>query len=350
MNNIPHTSVTSLLSILKQRPCFNNLPKHAKSLLKTPRTTNVREMPRGQFCYFGIVPILESYFRRYEEKNEDHIKLQIGIDGLPISQSSESQLWPILGSIVSFPEVFLIGCYFGMSKPSNSNLFLKDFVEECKILYGSGVQNNNKIVRFSIHSLIEDAPAKSFITSTKGHSGYHSCLKCNIEGCYIMNRVCFPGTNFQERTDELASKQFDKNHHKEYCKLVEIPDFDLVTNIPLDYMHLVCIGVVKKLIKLWLSGSLKVRLPVFKVKQISDSLKNIRNYIPKEFSRKPRNLEDVSKWKATELRSFLLYTGPFILKKILPLKIYKFYFFTYCYSNSGVQNYIQKKLMTLKNI
>lgn len=34
-------------------------------------------------------------------------------------------------------------------------------------------------------------------------------------------------------------------------------------------------------------------------------------------------MEDVSKWKATELRQFLLYTGPFILKKILPLQMYE---------------------------
>lgn len=327
LNNIPHTSLTSLLSILRQHPCFNNLPKHAKTFLKTPRATNIREMPPGQYCYFGILPILTSYLRRYSDRNENHISLQIGIDGLPISRSSENQLWPILCSIVPYSEVFLIGCYFGMSKPSDPNLFLEDFVEECKTLYKSGVKHDNKVITFSIHSLIGDAPAKSFFTSTKGHSGYHSCLKCDIKGCYIMNRVCFPGINFKERTDEPASKQFDKHHHKEYCKLAEIPDFGLVTNIPLDYMHLVCIGVVKKLIKLWLTGSLKVRLPAFKVKQITESLKNVRKYIPKEFSRKPRDLEDVNKWKATELRQILLYTGPFISKKMLSPEIYENFIF-----------------------
>lgn len=88
-------------------------------------------------------------------------------------------------------------------------------------------------------------------------------------------------------------------------------------------MHLVCIGVVKKLIRLWLTGPLQVRLPAFTVKQISESLQNIRKYIPKEFSRKPRDLQDVSKWKATELRQILLYTGPFIFKKILSSEIYE---------------------------
>lgn len=44
--------------------------------------------------------------------------------------------------------------------------------------------------------------------------------------------------------------------------------------------------------------------------------------IPSEFSRKPRVLTDISNWKATELRQFLLYTGPIVLQSILKKHIY----------------------------
>lgn len=45
-------------------------------------------------------------------------------------------------------------------------------------------------------------------------------------------------------------------------------------------------------------------------------------YIPHEFSRKPRALSDLSRWKATEFRLFLLYAGPVSLINILPKRLY----------------------------
>lgn len=57
------------------------------------------------------------------------------VDGLPISRSSGGQVWPILGSIYNFTEVFIIGIYYGQTKkPDDSNLFLEDFIAEAKEL------------------------------------------------------------------------------------------------------------------------------------------------------------------------------------------------------------------------
>lgn len=49
----------------------------------------------------------------------------------------------------------------------------------------------------------------------------------------------------------------------------------------------------------------------------------VKQYIPEEFNRKPRTLLELARWKATELRTFLLYLGPLVLQDNLDLSIYE---------------------------
>jgi len=39
--------------------------------------------------------------------------------------------------------------------------------------------------------------------------------------------------------------------------------------------------------------------------------------MPCEFARKPRTLDEMCRWKATEFRTFLLYIGTFVIKSVL---------------------------------
>lgn len=39
--------------------------------------------------------------------------------------------------------------------------------------------------------------------------------------------------------------------------------------------------------------------------------------MPCEFARKPRKLDDISRWKATEFRTFVLNIGTFVTKSVL---------------------------------
>lgn len=83
-------------------------------------------------------------------------------------------------------------------------------------------------------------------------------------------------------------------------------------------MHLVLLGVVKKLlVGTWINGKPPNKLPSVLVNQISEQLLSLRQYIPKEFSRKPRSLKEAKRFKATEYRLFLLYLGPLVLKGVL---------------------------------
>lgn len=87
----------------------------------------------------------------------------------------------------------------------------------------------------------------------------------------------------------------------------------MVTQSPLDYMHNVCLGVMKLLLKLWF----KSKSPLLSAKGLgllSDELINLAKYIPKEFARKTQSLAELGRWKATTLRLFLLYIGSVILQ------------------------------------
>jgi hypothetical protein len=181
---------------------------------------------------------------------------------------------------------------------------LRDFVDEAKILVTKGLEYKRKHISVSIHSLIADAPAKSFVTATKGHTDYFSCVKCTTEGEYIDRRMCFPDINCRRRTNKSFRQQRQIEHHTGRSILLDIPNFGMITHIPLDYMHLVCIGVVKKILNFWLSGPLNVQLSTQLVNRISKLLIEMRTLVPVEFVRKPRELHFLSLWKATVFQRY----------------------------------------------
>ena len=94
----------------------------------------------------------------------------------------------------------------------------------------------------------------------------------------------------------------------------------------LDYMHLVCLGVVRRLLyvlKGQINGTNVGKLSASSVKTISDRLMNLNGLFPSEFARQPRPLDCLDRWKATEFRTFLLYTGLVVLRGVLPSTAYK---------------------------
>ena len=56
---------------------------------------------------------------------------------------------------------------------------------------------------------------------------------------------------------------------------------------------------------------------------MSDKLVSLKSHIPRDFARKPCTLCEYKTWKATELPQFLLYSGPVVLRGILPTMLYE---------------------------
>ncbi|KYN12111.1 hypothetical protein ALC57_15725, partial [Trachymyrmex cornetzi] len=298
MFNIFHVALKALLVILRK---YTNhaFVKDPRTLLKTPRHTAIIKMGLGEYCHFGIKNALKNMLDEYMTitgKINDNLDILINIDGLPISKSNISALWPII-----LKSVFIVGVYFGQTKPQSNNDFLQPFVDEAISLINNGLFYNNINVRINLHGLICDAPAKAFVLDVKIHTGYNSCTRCTI-------------------------KDFADNKYGDYQTgetiLQHIPNFGLVSCVVIDYMHLICLGVVKKLILLWVQGPRAVKLSQQLLNHVSGALLNLQNTVPNDFVRRPRSLKEIKMWKATELRQFLLYTGPVVLKGILRQDIY----------------------------
>ncbi|KAG8232338.1 hypothetical protein J437_LFUL012928 [Ladona fulva] len=150
--------------------------------------------------------------------------------------------------------------------------------------------------------IIAKSPARSFIKCTKGHTGYSGCERCVVKGEQGNHRMVFCDVDAELRNDTSFRNYFDQDHHSGETPLLTIECLDMVSQFPLDYMHL-----AQAYVRLWRSSR----------NEISDRLA-----IPSDFSQIPRGLDILKRWKATEFRTFLLYIGPVALKNILTKDLY----------------------------
>ena len=136
--------------------------------------------------------------------------------------------------------------------------------------------------------------------------------------------MTFTKTNADLRTDPSFNEMQDEDYHCGRSSLHQL-GIQMVSLFPLDYMHLVCLGVVKKMILLWMNGTLAIRIGAQATTTMSDTLLRFKVIMPKEFARKGRSLREVDRWKATELNTFLLYSGIASLKEVLSAAMYVFW-------------------------
>jgi len=90
-------------------------------------------------------------------------------------------------------------------------------------------------------------------------------------------------------------------------------------------MHLVLLGVMRTLLLAWYSGNIPHNLSQKLIQVISDFMINNRNSLPEEFVRQPRDLKYFLIWKTTEFCTFLLYSGPVVLRGVLDTNKYNYF-------------------------
>jgi hypothetical protein len=87
-------------------------------------------------------------------------------------------------------------------------------------------------------------------------------------------------------------------------------------------MHLVCLGVTRRFLKHLTTTATEYRITHGTYSKIGDRLASYAKLVPTEFARPPRSLNYIDRFKATEFRQLLLYTGLVALKDIVASEVY----------------------------
>lgn len=215
--------------------------------------------------------------------------------------------------------------------------FLKNFIKESLALYKDGLdfKDDNKIVHnVKVICLCTclDSKAKPLVQKTKQFNGYNGCCYCKHEGVQVEvgnnnnNNIRYVNLNQDiemRNNNELRQKMKDKEYGEAVTGVtpfIALPYFDICYGFIIDYLHNLCLGVIKRTTNLWTdSGSHEKEYYIGRfVTEINSRLNQLQP--PKVLGRMPRGIIDRIYWKATEWRNWALYYSMIVLKGILEEK------------------------------
>ena len=110
----------------------------------------------------------------------------------------------------------------------------------------------------------------------KGHSGFYSCERCEIKDESIDGRLVMSAIDCPSGTDQLFY-QYDYHplHQLSRCTL---PNYGILctSEFVLHYMHLVCLGVTRRMLTFTREGPRLRKLSQQQLFLLSNNLENIK--------------------------------------------------------------------------
>lgn len=336
--SITRSACDLLLKILKRHiNKDHDLPSDIRTLVGKHEKVKPITISGGQSIHFGLKKCVDFIAKSSNELPETMV-FDINVDGAPIFDNPyiSVSIWPVLMAFKNIKglekNVFPISIFCGSKKPDSLD-FLNEFIDEYNEM-NNGFTIQNKAHTLELDLIRMDVPAHSFLCQTKSHSGYHACFKCDLPGEYYGHKVIYPYVDEEapRRTNETFRAKLHEEHHVGETNLMKIPDLDLINQIPIDNMHCTYLGVMKKLLSIWFVAKSKsnkfLSNDCFKV--VSESIRKLKGSLPNEFHRNLRSLDAINRYKAKELRMFLLYIGPFVLKNQLSNERFTHFLYLHC--------------------
>lgn len=294
-------------------------------------------------------------FKRIESKHQGSkiLSFTMNIDGAAIFGSSKGSLWltqlyqNYLPPSLRYRKenILIASLFYGVKKPNPFHLVshLAQELDDCTI----DIFDGNQLISFvpAIVTSSCDLPAKAMLQNFKGPVGKGSCSICHHPGVSVKNLKGTTTIRYLKqdhlrlrthRETVQTGNVVDSNNLnpidgvKGTSCMMLFNDFDIVSNFSIDFMHGICLGVVKHTIEIWIGvkkipdkkNGLKIKLVNLKEKMCVNNrilqLKPLMN-----FKRKPRPIFDIALYKASELLNFLLYYFRFLLNGMLSTEVIK---------------------------
>lgn len=329
-----HIPLKDQLRTLFSGPLFNELQRDCRErdMLSDVTSGRVHKLLREK-------GILSNY----------DISLQWNADGVQAFKSSKVSMCPLQVSINELnyrlrkENVLLAGLWAATEKPV-FNLFLQSFIDELKDLHNNGFQclppNFDEPITVKVHTILApvDSVERCALQNIHQFNRRYGCSLCLNPGEHVplgngYTRVYRKGkgikrTESQHRRDAIKSETENTvvNGVKGVSLLMLLPVFNIIRSFPPEYMHCVLLGVVKLFLSTWIDPK-NCRKPWYigTKSQIFDN--RLSKILPPcEITRTPQSVSNISKWKASEFKNFLIYYSLPCLKDLLPSVFYKHWF------------------------
>jgi hypothetical protein len=300
--------------------------------------------------------IIISRFSTGIDDEVPHFDISVNVDGAKFGlKGIMSSLWPIQIQVWAVsPAGFenkrlhrtlengnpphIIAVHHATEEPASFVRYLRRFVDELLRLDPTNyAEAENRSMTVRMIACICDTPARNHCKCTKGPSSYFPCEKCYSVGVKI-GRNCMSSWTASHllRTDEhfLASQFHPRKARNpatgrmEIVKspLRDIPYFGMVTGFPLEPMHTVYLCAVKNWFDKLMNGCPINENALSKVVKIKmeKRLEFFKNFTPMEFrSARLKSFEYLARWKAAEVRLFLLYNAIHVFRGLVEDSLYR---------------------------
>lgn len=275
--------------------------------------------------YIKTKDAIHFMLRRHGLDVDSYCEVLLGVDGVREKDSPSSPSLEIVFLVLLSCPKHAIAVRIGRSSYSNATISSQDITEK---VIKDIIDMNGQV---KVYAMVSDKPARSKINHLLQQNSPYSCEYCVIVGVMITwpvdnednmstsKKVSFRwlGPSEPKKKEEVERimnniRTIPKRHRQGYTArsmLLDLPGFDIVTDVVVEYMHGICLGLQKKLIQLCFDFDIS-EVPQhllfhlrMKPSEYENSARDLK--IPSDFNRGVQRFE-AKGMKGEELRNFTL--------------------------------------------